>query len=222
MTDRTPSQVNESLDNAWALIRELQDAQRAIARTSDDLCLRVSQNHDVLKRAQDEDAARISALEIGTGIDTGFSGRPQSLQERMSRCEYSSGSRLGEHLVRIEKLETKFEQIDTVLDHDTDSMLLLNLCKRVADLELAAARRVNGALSELDKRERATIEPAVEVIIRDQTTSIDEIKRACLMLGATRVVVDVGGIGAPLLRYLQADGLPAVAMAKPEKAWWKS
>lgn len=146
-----------------------------LLRQHNDLCLRVSQNFDTLKRTQNEDATRIGALEV-----------------------------MGEDLV----LHMNKEGLD--------------LCKRVAALELVAARRVNGALGELDKRERATIEPAVEVIIRDQTTSIDEIKRACLMLGATRVVVDAGGIGSTLLRYLQADGLPAVAMAKSEKAWWKT
>lgn len=181
-----------------------------LLKQHNDLCLRVSQNQDALKRAQNEDAARISALETGTGLDRGFSGHPQSLQERISKCEYSAGSGLGEHHVRIGKLETKVEQIDTVLDHDTDSMLLSNLCKRVTDLELVAQIRSK------------VVEPSVEVIIRDQTVPLDEIKRACLMLGATRVVVDAGGIGATLLRYLQADGLPAVAMAKPEKAWWKS
>lgn len=111
---------------------------------------------------------------------------------------------------RTNQLEKKVEKIDTVLDHDTDSMLLSNLCKRVTDLELVAQIRSK------------VVEPSVEVIIRDQTVPLDEIKRACLMLGATRVVVDAGGIGATLLRYLQADGLPAVAMVKPEKAWWKS
>lgn len=186
MTERTPSQVNESLDNAWVLIRELQDAQRAIARSVDDLCLRVSQNNDALQKAlyaQEQQCATVA--------------------HSHAKCMMTNAH-------SIEKLETKVEQIDTVLDHDTDSMLLSNLCKRVTDLELVAQIRSK------------VVEPSVEVIIRDQTVPLDEIKRACLMLGATRVVVDAGGIGATLLRYLQADGLPAVAMAKPEKAWWKS
>jgi hypothetical protein len=72
MTERTPSQVNASLDNAWALIQELQSANRAHVRAHADLCLRVSQNHD---RHEKDLAALKAEPEPGRGarLQTGSS-----------------------------------------------------------------------------------------------------------------------------------------------------
>lgn len=78
-----------------------------------DLCLRVSQNHDAL---------------------TGLLGDTRHDVVLLAEQQRESAE-------RISKLEAKVEQIDNVLDHDTDSMLLSSLCKRVADLELRAADR---------------------------------------------------------------------------------
>jgi hypothetical protein len=129
MTERTPSQVNASLDNAWALIQELQSANRAHVRAHADLCLRVSQNHDrhekdlaALKPSQNQDAARVSKLEAAAEV--------ARLQRDQLKCELMA-------------LTERVEQIDAVLDHDTSQMrhatlasILDSLIKRIDALEL--------------------------------------------------------------------------------------
>lgn len=82
-----------------------------LLKQHNDLCLRVSRNHD--------DVSAIARSEI-----------------HPTRCDLANLS------YRTNQLEKKVEKIDTVLDHDTDSMLLSNLCKRVTDLELVEIQRV--------------------------------------------------------------------------------
>lgn len=111
----------------------------ALAKAHADLCLRVSQNQEELKKALlalEQQCAAVAHSHAQCMMTDARS--IEKLEAKVGELTVMMGDTRTDVLNvdgRARVLQTKVEQIDTVLDHDTDSMLLSSLCKRVADLE---------------------------------------------------------------------------------------
>lgn len=203
MTERTESQVNESLDNAWSLIRELQDAQRAQARRIDELDGQVK----VARLQRDE--LRQEQLDL------------EQRRRNMAEAHYELAQ-------RVEKLESGQAHSRAAAAHDRLDKFSYRLCSLETALQIKqevykiepqtvshwgehdpiANRVVRDKLREM-------VAEGITVTIHSLTDqTMDQVANACERLGAKRILVDAGGLGGALLGYLQQRGLPAEALPK--------